>query len=75
MKLLNSDPEEIQALLDNMAIESKAIFKEVADICWYMRGGVTYDQAMRLTHRERQIMAKLIKDNIERTEKSGMPLL
>ena len=58
-----------------MAIESRAIIQEVADICWYMRGSVSWDQAWRLTNRQRDVIAKIIKNNIERTEKLGMPLL
>ena len=62
-------------LLDGMATQSRAIMEEVADICWYMRGSVTWDQAWRLTLNERKAISKTIKSNIERTEKHGMPLL
>ncbi len=58
-----------------MAIESRAIIREIADICWYMRGSVTWDQAWRLTDKQRIEISKVIKDNIERTEKLGIPLL
>ena len=57
-----------------MATQSRAITEEVADICWYMRGGITWDQAWRLTIIDKQAISKTIKNNIERTEKTGIPL-
>lgn len=57
-----------------MATQSRAITQEVADICWYMRGGVTWDQAWRLTLEDKKAISKTIKNNIERAEKSGQPI-
>jgi len=38
-----------------------------------MRGGITYDEAMALSFNEREIINKIIKSNIETTQKSGLP--
>jgi len=57
-----------------MAI-TRALKIEVANICWFMRGSVNWDQAWTLTLDERTIIAKLIRDNIDRSEKAKMPLL
>jgi len=38
-----------------------------------MRGGLTYSEAMNLSHEERQIVSDLVKENIETTKKSGLP--
>ena len=38
-----------------------------------MRGGITYDEAMALSFNEREIINKIIKGNIETTQKSGLP--
>ena len=40
---------------------------------WFMRGGLTYDQAMALALSERDLIGELIKDNLETTKKSGLP--
>lgn len=72
---MNSTPDEIQHELAEMHLAARAITKEVADICWYMRGSINWDQAWRLTRQHREIIIKLIKDNIERTEKTGLPLI
>ena len=42
-------------------------------LCWYMRGSISYTEAMELGHLEREIIVKLIKDNLETAKKSGMP--
>lgn len=75
MKLLGMKPEEIESYLAELAFAAKAITKEVADICWYMRGSINWDQAWRLSSRHRKIIINLIKRNVERTEKTGLPLL
>jgi len=75
IRLLKSNPEETQEILQDMSIASKAIIKEMAEICWYMRGSITWDQAWQLTSKQKQVIRKVINANIERTEKLGMPLL
>lgn len=75
MKLLDSDPEEVEELFLDMATNSKALTDEVVNICWYMRGSVNWDQAWNLTNKQRERISKLIKKNIERTEKTGISLL
>jgi len=37
-----------------------------------MRGGVTYDEIMDMSISERDIMSKIIEDNLETTKKSGL---
>ena len=40
---------------------------------WYMRGGVSYEQALNLSQTERKMISELIKDNLDTTKKSGLP--
>jgi hypothetical protein len=43
---------------------------------WYMRGGVTVNDLLYLYgFEEREMIAKIIKENIEATEKTKLPLL
>lgn len=65
--------DQIISLIEGYEKESKALKDEAIRISWYMRGGVTYDDAMMLTMEEREIIGKLIKENLEVTKKSGMP--
>lgn len=65
--------EEIINLLDSLEKDSKALKEEAIQICWYMRGSISYDDSMLLTTEDRKIISKLIKDNLETTKKTGMP--
>jgi hypothetical protein len=53
--------------------ESNTIREEALKMVWYMRGGLTYTEAMNLSHGEREIVSKIIKENLETTKKSGLP--
>jgi hypothetical protein len=60
-------------MVDQMDKETRTIRQEVLKLCWYMRGGLTYDEAMQLGQVERDIINELVKDNLETTKKSGLP--
>jgi hypothetical protein len=38
-----------------------------------MRGSISYDDAMMLGNQDRELIAKLINENLETTKKSGLP--
>jgi hypothetical protein len=38
-----------------------------------MRGSITYDDAVMLSFEDRNIINKIIKDNLETTKESGLP--
>jgi len=56
-----------------MEKETNNIRQEAMQMSWYMRGGLTYEQAMQLSMSERKIINELIKGNLETTKKSGLP--
>jgi hypothetical protein len=55
--------------LDNEVLQIK---DELFRLCWYMRGGVTLDEAFALSYEERKVVSEIIKDNLETTKKTGM---
>lgn len=67
------DSDSINQLVDQMDKEANDIRQEALKMAWYMRGGLTYDQALQLSSAEREIISGLIKDNLETTKKSGLP--
>jgi len=69
---LRSD-QDVLAYLDQLEKEAKALKNEALQICWYMRGSISYDQSMLLGAQDREIIAKIIKENLETTKKSGLP--
>jgi hypothetical protein len=60
-------------MLDSMEKESNDIRQEALKMAWYMRGGLTYEQAMALGVSERKLINVIIKENLETTKKSGLP--
>jgi len=56
-----------------MEQEANAIKNDCLKVCWYMRGGITYTEAMQLSPNERDIIGKIVKENLETTKKSGLP--
>ena len=69
---LRSD-QDVLAYLDQLEKEAKALKNEALQICWYMRGGVTYQEALHMSAGERNIVADIVKDNLETTKKTGQP--
>ena len=60
-------------MLDDMDKDSKAINKNLIEMCWYMRGGITYNEIIMLSPADRKHIMELIKSNLETTNKSGLP--
>jgi hypothetical protein len=60
-------------MLEQMDKETSNIRQEALRMSWYMRGGLTYDQAMSLSYEERNLINDLIKEHLETTKKSGLP--
>ena len=56
-----------------METQTHNIRLDVLKLCWYMRGGVTYDEAMQMSRQERDIIGDIVKENLDTTKKSGLP--
>ena len=67
------DNESIVKMIEGYEKESKALRDEALRLSWYMRGGLSYEDAMMLSNEERILIGKLIKENIDITKKTGVP--
>ena len=56
-----------------MEKEAEAVKNDSLKICWFMRGGLTYTEAQQLSPKERELVSRLVKENLETTKKSGLP--
>jgi len=65
--------DEILGELNRMESETRAITEESLKMSWFMRGGLSYEDAMSLSFVEREIVAKIIKSHLDTTKESGMP--
>lgn len=57
-----------------MERQTLGIKDELLRICWWMRGSINYQQALNLSFKEREIINKLIKENLEAGKKAGVPI-
>lgn len=73
MRLLYLNREEIEKMLKDFEKDTKAIKTELLKICWYMRGGLSYNEALGLSIDEREICSEIIKENLQTTKESGLP--
>jgi|TARA_A100001011_G_C14237123_1_gene811561 Icc-related predicted phosphoesterase len=67
--------DDVVNLLQQFDNESKALQKELLEITWYMRGGVSYSEATMLSPQERKQIAEIIKQNIKNTNDTKLPLV
>jgi hypothetical protein len=65
--------EDIQKLFDNFAKEIDQTKANCLRLVWYMRGGLQYTDVMNMSSVERDMINKLIDENLETSKKSGLP--
>jgi hypothetical protein len=53
--------------------EVKSLKQDLFKMVWFMRGGVTYQEIVSMSGPEREMMGKLIKENLETAKKTGQP--
>jgi hypothetical protein len=64
---------EIQAEVEKLEKESKAIKSEIFRLAWYMRGSLSFTEAYMLDYQDRLIIGEIIQENLEITKDSQMP--
>lgn len=57
-------------ILDN---EIKQIKENIYKLSWYMRGSMSIDDAFATCTEDREIISKIVDENLETTKKSGLP--
>jgi hypothetical protein len=64
---------EIEAEVKRLDTESKALKKELYKLAWFMRGALSVEQAYMLDIADREIIAEIVKENVETTKETGLP--
>jgi hypothetical protein len=60
-------------MVDAMDKETRNIRQDILKLCWYMRGGVTYEEAMQMSQSERNAISAIIKENLDTTKRTNLP--
>jgi hypothetical protein len=68
------DNQEIGEEINRLETECDQIKDSVINICWWMRGGISHYEAWNLSEKERSMIQKLIKSNLETMKKTKMPM-
>ena len=71
--MLTKSDSEIITYLKDFENSTKNFKLEIMKICWYMRGGITWQEALNLSPEERQVAAQLVKENLDTAKKTGQP--
>ena len=72
---MSLDNSEIPKFLEDMETETKQLKHLLFRLCWYMRGGLSLNEAYQLPPQDRDIINKVVEENVENTKKAGMPLI
>lgn len=72
-QIIISSEQDILNLFQKMASQSKSLKADILKTIWFMRGSLTYSEALLLSKSERELIGTLIKENLEVTKKSGLP--
>ena len=64
---------EIVNHLKSFDNQTKNLKMEIMKICWFMRGGMSWQEALNLSPAERGIAAQLVKENMDTAKKTGQP--
>jgi hypothetical protein len=56
-----------------MEKEANDLKAQCLKMSWHMRGGGTYEDVLNMSFSERNMIAELIKSNLETTQKSKLP--
>ena len=73
MRLLTLTLDEIQEVVIELENESKALKEEIYKLAWYMRGAISITEAYILDSQDREIISKIILDNLQTAKETGLP--
>ena len=64
---------EIVSYLKDFDNEVKNLKLETMKVCCFMRGGISWQEALNLSPEERGVVSQLVKENMDTTKKTGQP--
>lgn len=67
------DIDGINKVVKEFEKDTKAIKDELYRICWYMRGSISISESYQLSLEDREIIAKIIEDNLNTTKETHLP--
>lgn len=72
---MQSSPEDVEKILEEFKNERKEIERSIVEICFFMRGSISWNEAWNLTSENIKSIRKQITKNIETVNKTGLPII
>ena len=72
-RLLTLNTDEIEQLVESYEKQANQYRDNALRLAWHMRGSVSYNDALMMSHAELEMISKIIKDNMETVKKTGLP--
>lgn len=73
MRVLSWSVKQILDEVKTLEGQCKQFKFELTKMCWYMRGGLSLEEAYYLCPEDRELIADLIEENLDTTKKTSMP--
>ena len=74
MRLLSIvETADIERIIQEYDDNTKALKEDLLRICWFMRGGISYNESHMLSHDERTIIYSIIEKNLQTTKDTQLP--
>ena len=70
---MSLDNESIVDMINDFDRDSKALKKNIFKLCWFMRGGLSFSEAMEIGAQDRDLINSVIEENINTTKETGLP--
>ncbi len=67
------DNEQVVGMLESYDKESKALKQSLLKLCWGMRGSISLDEIYQLSYQDREMINKLLTENLTTTNETGLP--
>jgi hypothetical protein len=67
--------EAVQGLIDEHKKQMADLSSHITSVLWYMRGGMTREEAWTLSAAERKQVMALIEERIKVVKDTGLPIL
>lgn len=64
---------DIERIIKEYDDNTKALKEDLLRICWFMRGGIGYNESHMLSPDERTIIYSIIEKNLQTTKETQMP--
>lgn len=65
--------DDIDKVVKELESETKALKHELYKMAWFMRGALSIEESFMLDHSDREIILKIIQDNMETTKETQLP--